>query len=302
MHTSLYQLVPIYLTERRSARTLASSSIPAVRSDLRIFATYIDPLVLSKLRAADVERFMAAHPLAQSTARKRFCNVREFCRWLVRRNFLKVDPTAGLEPPRQPKAVPRGYTREIVDRLLSIAPDHRARLIVLLEVQEGLRACEVARVELGDIDFAEGTMLVHGKGSKDRLLPISEQTWAALETYLAGQPARTGPLIRSYSEPWKGISAEHVAHLVQRWLRTAGVPRGGGHGLRHTMATTLLRDTGADIRDVQLALGHTCLSSTSVYLPFSDAKRLRTIMNGRWYGTMPRLTGTGPAAAEARHT
>jgi len=156
---------------------------------------------------------------------------------------------------------------------------------VLLEVQEGLRACEVARLELGDIDFDEREILVHGKGQRERLLPISAQTWAALEEYLTDQPAKTGPLIRSYSEPLKGISAAHVQHLVQGWLRLVGITSGGGHGLRHTMATTLLREQRADIRDVQMALGHATLTSTQVYLPFSDAKRLRKLMDGRWYGT-----------------
>jgi site-specific recombinase XerC len=207
-----------------------------------------------------------------------------FSRWLVRRGHLAADITADLRAPRQPRAVPRGYRRDVVDRLLAVAPDARARLIVLLEVQEGLRACEVARIEVGDVDYGERTLLVHGKGSRERLLPLSAQTWEALEGYLAERAVRAGPLVRSYSEPWKGISAAHVQHLVQGWLRLVGVASGGGHGLRHTMASTLLRDAGADIRDVQLALGHSNLQSTSVYLPFSDARRLRRVMDGRWYG------------------
>lgn len=105
-----------------------------------------------------------------------------------------------------------------------------------------------------------------------------------LDAYLAERPAKAGPLVRSYSEPWKGISPAHVQHLVQGWLRLVGIRSGGGHGLRHTMATTLLREKGADIRDVQLALGHAQLTSTQIYLPFSDAHRLRSVMDGRWYG------------------
>lgn len=167
---------------------------------------------------------------------------------------------------------------------MTTAPDDRARLIILLEVQEGLRACEVARIEVGDIDFTERTILVRGKGNRERLLPLSAQTWAALEDYLGGRPMKTGPLIRSYNDPKAGISSAHVQHLVQGWLRRVGISSGGGHGLRHTMATTLLREQGADIRDVQMALGHATLQSTSIYLPFSDARRLRGVMDGRWYG------------------
>lgn len=278
------QLVRLYLSERRSAGTLATSSVPSVRSDLRIFADYFGPLPLSNLTVGHIERFMAAYPLARSTARKRFGNVRQFCRWLVRHGHLETDPTAGLKAPRQPRPVPRAYPPDVVAHLLAVCPDRRARLICLLEVQEGLRACEVARLEVGDVDFADREIRVNGKGQRERILPVSDETWEALEAYLKQLPAPAGPLIRSYNDPTVGICAAYVVHMMGRWLRAAGVARGGGHGLRHTMATQLLRG-GADVRDVQSALGHVCLSSTSVYLPFSDAKRLRTVMGGRRYGS-----------------
>lgn len=283
----LSQLARLYLAERTAAGELAPSTLPTVKWTLRDFAQHVRDVPLAELGPCHVEAYLAAISVARATARQRFCHLRQFSRWLVRRGHLAVDITADLRAPRQPKAVPRGYQRAVIDRLLAAAPDGRARLIVLLEVQEGLRACEVSRIELGDIDFEERTLLVHGKGCRERLLPLSAQTWAALEAYLAERGTKAGHLIRSYSEPWKGISAAHVQHLVQGWLRLVGIRSGGGHGLRHTMATTLLRDAGADIRDVQMALGHATLQSTSVYLPFSDAKRLRGVMGGRWYGTSP---------------
>lgn len=273
-----------YLHERVAAGELSPSTVPTVRWTLRDFGQFVRDVPLAELSSRHVEEYLASVSVSRSTARQRFCTIRQFSRWLVRRGYLAADFTADLRAPRQPRAVPRGYRRDVVEGLLAVAPDARARLIVLLEVQEGLRACEVARAEVGDVDFGERTLLVHGKGQRERLLPLSGQTWAALEAYLAERPVRTGWLIRSYNEPWKGITAAHVQHLVQGWLRLVGVRSGGGHGLRHTMATTLLRDAGADIRDVQLALGHANLQSTSVYLPFSDAQRLRSVMDGRWYG------------------
>jgi site-specific recombinase XerD len=273
-----------YLRERISAGELSPSTIPTVKWTLRDFGYFVAAVPVGELGARHVEEYLASINVRRSTARQRFCHLRQFSRWLVRRGHLAVDITADLRAPRQPRAIPRGYQRCVVDRLLAAAPDARARLIVLLEVQEGLRACEVARLELGDIDFAEHAVVVRGKGARERLLPVSDQTWRALEDYLSELPAKAGPLVRSYTEPWKGISAAHVQHLVQGWLRLVGVRSGGGHGLRHTMATTLLREGGADVRDVQLALGHANLSSTSVYLPFCDTRRLRRVMDGRWYG------------------
>lgn len=282
--SDLPQLARAYLRERVSAGEFSEATVPTVKWTLRHFGAYVAEVPRSDLCGRHVEEYLASISVARSTARQRFGHIRQFSRWMVRRGYLTADLTADLKAPRQPRAVPRGYRRDIVDRLVAMAPDTRGRLIILLEVQEGLRACEVARAELGDIDLEERTLLVRGKGSRERLLPLSGQTWTALDDYLAERPIKAGPLIRSYNEPWKGISAAHVQHLVQGWLRLAGVPSGGGHGLRHTMATTLLRDQKADIRDVQLALGHASLQSTSVYLPFSDARRLRGVMDGRWYG------------------
>lgn len=272
-----------YIEARLATGELSPRTSPTVSWTLRDFTTFHGEVDPGDLRDIHIEEYLASIRVARSTARQRFCQIRMFCRWLVRHGHLAADPTVNLKAPRQPRSVPRAYNADVVDRLLKGCPDCRARLIVLLEVQEGLRACEVSRLEVGDIDFDEHTSLIRGKGNRERILPLSTQTWNALEAYLEERPLKSGALIRSQSEPWKGISADHVAHLVQGWLKQIGV-RGGGHRLRHTMATTLLRDGGADVRDVQVALGHASLSSTSVYLPFSDARRLRQVMDGRWYG------------------
>lgn len=283
MSICLRDLSARYLAERQASGTLAKVSVPTVKWTLRDFCRYVGDTPPGLLRPTHVEGYLASITVSRSTARQRFCTLRQFGRWLVRQGVVAGDPTADLQAPRQPRAVPRALRAEVVDQLVAGLPDDRARLIVLLEVQEGLRACEVARAEVGDVDFAEQTLLVRGKGNRERILPLSTQTWQALDEYLAGRPLKSGPLIRSYSEPWKGISADHICHLVQRWIRRAGAD-GGGHRLRHTMATTLLREVGADVRDVQLALGHATLTSTSIYLPFSDARRLRPLMDGRYYG------------------
>lgn len=279
--TTLLQLAHGYVRERVIAGEFAPVTAPQVRRNLARFATHAG-VAPASLGARHVEAWLASTPVARSTARHRFSQVRGFCQWLVRHGHLAEDPTVQLKAPRQPRPVPRGYTPTQVTRLLGSCPDPRARLICLLEVQEGLRACEVSRLEMGDVDFGDAVFLVRGKGGKERLLPFSDQTWDALTAYLGGRRVTAGPLIRSYTDPAAGLCPAYIAHLVGGWLRAAGAP-GGGHGLRHTMATHLLRD-GADIRDVQVALGHSSLSSTSVYLPFSDAQRLRKVMGTRWYG------------------
>lgn len=295
--TTLPQLSKLYVAERITSGELSPSTVPTVKWTLRDFCCFVGPIEPADLAPEHVEKYLASISVSRSTARQRFCQFRQFSRWLVRRGHIPADFTAGLRAPKQPRAIPRAYCRETVDRLLGVCPDARARLIVLLEVQEGLRACEVARIELGDVDFGEMTLLVRGKGARERLLPLSAQTWRALNDWLAERGMRAGHVVCSYNEPWKGVSAAHIQHLVQGWLRLAGVKSGGGHGLRHTMATTLLREQGADVRDVQMALGHALLTSTQIYLPFSDARRLRALMDGRWYGSCGSAgapTPTGP--------
>lgn len=278
---TLPHLVRMYIRDRMAAGEFAAVTAKGVRRNLLRFAHHANVLP-GQLERGHVERFLASAQIAPSTRRARFSQVRQLCRWLVAHGYLRSDPMGEMRAPRQPRSVPRAYRREQIGQLLEVCPDGRARLICLLEVQEGLRSCEVARLEVGDVDFYEREVKVRGKGGHQRVLPLSEESWEALSAYLRASPATAGPLVRSYNDPHAGLSAAYVANRVGLWLRLAGV-QGGGHGLRHTMATELLRG-GADVRDIQSALGHSMLSSTAIYLPFSDAKRLRAVMGGRRYG------------------
>lgn len=123
-----------------------------------------------------------------------------------------------------------------------------------------------------------------GKGDWHRILPVTLEASHALTGYLLERGLRHGPLL--------DVTPNHLSRLVSRWMAAAGVP-GTAHALRHSMATHLLRVDGADIKDVQAALGHQSLTSTAVYLPFSDVERLRRVMEGRWYG----LPASSPAAS-----
>jgi site-specific recombinase XerD len=164
--------------------------------------------------------------------------------------------------------------------------------MLLLMCQEGLRCCEVASHELGDVDFDERLMLIRGKGGHQRILPLTDETWGAIAEYLTDHPAHAGPLIRSYNDPYRPIDASYVSTLVARWIRAAGV-EATAHALRHTAATDMLR-SGAHLRDVQAALGHVSLSTTQRYLPWVVGD-LRTAMAGRRYGRAARSVDSASA-------
>lgn len=271
--STLTMLVRVYLRERVQAGELLPSTAVNVRCDLLRFAELASCLP-SELRGEHVEAWMAL-PGARSTKRRRYSHVKLFCRWLVRRGQVATDPCLELRAPRVPKPVPRGLPPGDIRRLLSGLPDARARFIVTWMAQLGLRCVEVTRMELGDIDFVERAVTVHGKGGYDRVMPITDEAWQALSAFLVERGVRGGQLVP--------VTANHLSRLVSAWMAAAGVA-GTAHALRHSMATHLLRLHGTDIRDVQTALGHQSLTSTAVYLPFSDLERLRRVMEGRRYG------------------
>lgn len=226
--------------------------------------------------------------LAPNTRRRRLSTVRGFCRWLVEEGHTATNPVARVKGPRTPRAVPRALTGADVGRVILACPDARARLCVTWMVQLGLRCCEMAGVELGDIDRAGATVRIRGKGGHERVLPLVLEAADALAEYLATDPpAGAGPLIRSRLHPHRGLDADTISGLVAGWMWDAGIKhrqRDGisAHALRHTAATDMLL-AGAHLRDVQAALGHAHLVTTEIYLPLV-VHGLAAAMEGRRYG------------------
>lgn len=280
METTLPRLAAAYLADRRSRGELAPTSLNTIKYTLAGFCRVTGDVRPSRVHEGHVEEWLGHVTMAPATARARLSQLRGFCGWCVRKGFMTHDPTREVKGPRPPRYVPRSLPLVQVEASIQNAPDQRATVIMLLMVQEGLRACEVARLELGDIDPVERLMLVKGKGGHERVLPISDETWGAIEGYLVEHPAKAGPLIRSYNHPTRPITASWVSRLTSTWMHGAGVAD-SGHALRHTAATDMLR-AGANIRDVQAVLGHASIATTGRYLGWSLVD-LRKATGGRRY-------------------
>jgi integrase/recombinase XerD len=281
---TLAQFASAYITERLVRGHFRPKTAETVRYTL-VGLVHHAPEDPAQFASVHVEGWLAATKMGPATARSRLSQVRGFCRWLRRKGLLSTDPTLGVDGPRMPRYVPRGLKEGLVGAALGACPDSRARLIVLLMAQEGLRCLEVANLELGDVDFDERLMLVRGKGGHERVLPLTEETWGAMAEYLTEHPIYAGSLVRSYNDAHRGIDASYISTLVARWLRAAGV-EATAHALRHTAASDMLRN-GAHLRDVQAALGHVSLSTTQRYLPWVVGD-LRQAMSGRRYGPAAR--------------
>lgn len=288
-----------YVDERAKRGEIKGETPRTYRYTLR---TLVDvagwDLTPGRLSARHIEKWMERKPLGEATRRSQLSIVRSFCQWMVRRGLARIDATLNVAGPRQPRYVPRGVAHVGVADTIAGCPDARAELIVTLEVQQGLRACEVSNLQLGDVDFDERLLIVTGKGGHQRVLPITTETLAAMRRYLAEHPANAGPLVRSYNHPHRGITPHYVSRLVSHWMHTAGVAA-TGHALRHTAATDMLRQ-GAHVRDVQNALGHTSLATTQRYMPWLVGD-LRKAMEGRSYRrpvqpTLFDVNGSGAGA------
>lgn len=211
-------------------------------------------------------------------------SVRQFTAWLTTERLLRDDPCVSIPRIRRPRSVPRAQAANVVGAVLDACPTDRERAIVWLMVGMGLRRMEVAALTWDDYDASAGTLVIHGKGGHERVLPVPAEVAAALARV---RQRHTGPIITARNRPLVPLSAERIGQLASRVMWAAGVkaaPYDGvsGHALRHTAASDVL-DACGDLRVVQQMLGHQQLATTAIYLRRASAEQIRSAMEGRRY-------------------
>lgn len=293
-----------YLGGRMARRGLSQVSFQQYAYVLHDFAAHLDkrqvPVESSVDEvAAAVDDWMMSRTWAASTCCTNLGIVRPFLDWAGTRGLVAPGVSARLRNPRRPKLLPRAQTSRQVSLLLQHVPDARGRTIVLLEAQCGLRRGEVAAAMVGDLDLAEATLRVRGKGGKERVAYLSEETVESIQVWLGERGVAPGALISSYDHPGRAVTPTWIGILVGRWMSDAGLktmPGDGvsGHALRHSAATNMLRG-GANIRTVQEALGHENITTTARYLR-ADNDEVRQAMSSLNYGSR-RLRPIPGAAA-----
>ena len=258
---------------------LAKNSLAAYRRDLTLFATWLAQAQARELvhaRASDVQGYMLArHALSKATsANRRLAVFRRFYRWGLRERLVDEDPTLKLRPARQATRVPKTLTEAQVDALLR-APDlevplgARDRAMLELMYASGLRVSELVELKLVNLSLADGVVRVMGKGSKERLVPFGEEARRHLEAWLATSRAEILEGRRSdalfVTVRAAAMTRQMFWNLVKKYALAAGIRNPmSPHTLRHAFATHLLNH-GADLRAVQLLLGHADISTTTIY-------------------------------------
>lgn len=287
MGQTVGQLISPFVKDRTARGLYCRETARTARGNLYRFARFMGERRVKNIGSSHIESWLASlEKLAPATRRSYLSTVRTFFSWAVRRGYCKRNPAHEVEAPRQPRSVPRALPQAAIASVLDHCPDARGRLIVTLMVQQGLRCVEIHRLTMGDLDWNYDTMRIVGKGHHERVLPIVDETRGALDEYLREHPASAGPLIRSYVQQHRPLTADVISHLVIGWMYEAGIKRRArdgvsGHAGRHTCATDMLRG-GAHVRDVQAALGHRHLTTTEIYLPLL-VHGLSEAMSGRSY-------------------
>jgi integrase/recombinase XerD len=269
---------------------LAANTLAAYRRDLAHYAAWLTlqrGAVIQATTEADLLAY-AAHRHAASratTANRRLTVFKRFFRWALREHLVPADPTLRLRNARQPLRVPKALSEVQVEALLG-APDLatplglRDRAMLELLYACGLRVSELVGLKTVQVGLAEGALRVTGKGNKERLVPFGEEAHGWLTRYLA--EAR-GTILAGQASAALFVTARGGAmsrqmfwKLIKRHALVAGidVPL-SPHTLRHAFATHLLNH-GADLRAVQLLLGHADISTTTIYTHVAR-ERLRAL-------------------------
>ncbi len=214
-------------------------------------------------------------PLSFRSQHARLVPLRMWFRWMTRQNFILHNPASELELPRLGRSLPKNIFSAVeVERIMTLCEIEepiglRDRALLEVLYSTGIRRLETIQLKLYDLSLDRGLILVHGKGKKDRYVPIGERAIAWLEKYvregrpqLAVEPDDMTVFLTSQGEPF---SRDHLTYTVKERVDAAKLGKTGScHLFRHTMAT-LMHENGADIRHIQAMLGHEDIKTTQIY-------------------------------------
>ena len=268
----------VWLEDGLSANTLA-----AYRRDLTALADWLSQssgISLNAVQELHLQAYFAArHSLSKATsANRRLTVFKRYYRWALRERIVEVDPTLRMLAAKQALRVPKTLSEEQVDALLS-APDANAALglrdkaMLELLYASGLRVTELVKLKTLHVSLNEGVLRIMGKGSKERLVPFGDMARDSLTDYM--QNARgallgakqTDDLFVTTSGPKAGTAMSRIMfwQLIKKYAVLSGITAPlSPHTLRHAFATHLLNH-GADLRSVQVLLGHADISTTTIY-------------------------------------
>jgi len=277
--------IDLFLMYIKVERGLAPNTVAAYAGDLQVFGDYAVKHGVSEVEqvtprwVVDYLLWLSRQGLSSRTQARRLVALRGLFKYLCGQHHLAQDPTAAVELPRLGRRLPSVLSTDEVERLLAV-PDRRTlrglRDAAMLETlyATGIRVSELVHLRLSDLNLERGYVMVMGKGSKQRLVPLGETAMELIEEYLAD-------VRPTWDQGHPGLFLTYLRRTMTRqgfWKVIKGHARQANishpispHKLRHSFATHLL-DHGADLRAVQEMLGHADISTTQIYTHVSQAR------------------------------
>jgi site-specific recombinase XerD len=281
-----------------SVKNFSPRTVEAYKHDLNKFVEFLESISKSNFSAVssdDIGHFLSQlkstgikKPNSAITMARKLAAIKSFFKWAARRKILKENPAADVDTPKIPEREPTYLTQEEYERLLAIVklkatPFYCLRDLAIVNtfLGTGVRLSELVGLKLGNVSLQESqeSILVKGKGNKERTIPLNENVSSALEKYLKKRPDVESDFL-FISRLGDGLSTGGVYHLIKRYLKEAGIKKDkvGVHSLRHTFATSLLNNKNVNIIHIQQLLGHKKIETTRRYLHINNID-LRNAVN-----------------------
>ncbi len=256
---------------------LASNSIDAYRRDLHQYQAFLERKKipdLARVKREEIVRFLLREKdrgLESASLARRLVAIKLFHRFLVREGRLREDITSVLASPRLWKKLPQFLTPDEMEKILAEpkpkdAAGIRDRALLELFYATGMRVSEVTGLKTKDVNLESAFLKCHGKGSKERIVPLGEVAIDCLKTYLSKVRTKLPPGEFLFAgTKGKPLTRQRLWQLIRKYARQAGIQKKiTPHTFRHSFATHLL-ERGADLRIVQELLGHSDISTTQIY-------------------------------------
>lgn len=275
MAAEVQQCVELFLDYLRGEKRTSDHTLSAYRRDLlrlQQFCSNRKIVDSQALESADIRLYISGRHkegISAKSIQRELAAIRSFLRFLLKRQLIDQNPAQGIQAPKVPKKLPKTLDVDQVTGLLEAEADSilamRDLAIFELFYSSGLRLSELVMLDMADLDIAEGMLKIrHGKGGKQRLLPVGQKAIEAVQRWLSYRPATSSSAL-FVSVHGNRLGQRSVQLRLQKWCKQHGIAEHiHPHMLRHSFASHML-ESSQDIRAVQELLGHADVSTTQIY-------------------------------------
>jgi len=285
------QFLDSFLAYITVEKGLSKNTLESYGRDVRKFLTFLEEghiETVHEIKYENILDFLSSFKkqgFSDTTTVRTIVSIKQFFKYLLLEKIIKEDPTSQIHTPKMKKSIPGVISLEDVEKILS-APDESTpeglRDLAMLEVlyATGIRVSELISLKLNEVNFEMGFVIVYGKGSKERIVPMGEEAQEKLKTYM--EHSRPALLKQKdckeifVTRRGKGMTRQGFWKLIKTYALKANITKPiSPHTLRHSFATHLL-ERGADLRTIQIMLGHSDISTTQIYTHVEN-ERLKEI-------------------------